>query len=81
MSIEEIATLKVEQRNFERMQSYINSKNLEGLNAMKERNILQYGRSEGPTPIQLFEKYGSWEEVIYSSVRTSPAMDVLIGLY
>ena len=81
MSIEEIAKMKVEQRNRDRMQSYIDSNNYEGLAAMKERNIQQYGRAEGPTPEQLFEKYGSWEELIYSSVRTSPAMDVLTGLY
>ncbi|WP_176444840.1 peptidoglycan-binding domain-containing protein [Paenibacillus herberti] len=81
MSITDIAKMKVEQRNSDRMQSYIDSNNYEGLAAMKERNIQQYGRPEGPTPEQLFEKYGSWEEVIYSSVRTSPAMDVLTGLY
>ena len=81
MSIEEIARKMSEKRNLDRMQSYIDSSNSEGLVAMKERNIQQYGREEGPTPEQLFEKYGSWEEVIYGSVRTSPAMDVLTGLY
>ncbi|MFE5319172.1 RHS repeat-associated core domain-containing protein [Paenibacillus sp. NPDC056579] len=81
ISIEDIARMKVEQRNSDRIQSYIDSNNYEGLAAMKERNIQQYGRPEGPTPKQLFEKYGSWDEVIYSSVRTSPAMDVLTGLY
>ncbi|OKP90172.1 hypothetical protein [Paenibacillus sp. P32E] len=81
MSIEDIAKMKVEQRNSDRMQSYIDSNNYDGLAAMKERNTQQYGRPEGPTPEQLFAKYGSWDEVIYSSVRTSPAMDVLTGLY
>lgn len=80
MSIEEIARKMSEKRNLDRMKSY-DSSNSEGLAAMKERNIQQYGREEGPTPEQLFEKYGSWEEVIYGSVRTSPAMDVLTGLY
>jgi len=79
-SIEEIARKMSEKRNLDRMKSY-DSSNSEGLAAMKERNIQQYGREEGPTPEQLFEKYGSWEEVIYGSVRTSPAMDVLTGLY
>ena len=78
-SIEEIARKMSEKRNLDRMKSY--DSNPEGLAAMKERNIQQYGREEGPTPEQLFEKYGSWEEVIYGSVRTSPAMDVLTGLY
>lgn len=81
MSIGEIARKMSEKRNLDRMQSYIDSNNSEGLAAMKERNIQQYGRAEGPTPEQLFEKYGSWEEVIYGSVRSSPAMDVLTGLY
>ncbi len=48
---------------------------------MKERNLLQYCREEGPKSDQLFEKYGSWEEVIYSSTKTSVAMDILTGLY
>ena len=81
MSIEEIARKMSEKHNLDRMQSYIDSNNSEGLAAMKERNIQQYGRAEGPTPEQLFERYDSWEEVIYSSVRTSPAMDVFTGLY
>lgn len=41
-------------------------------NAMKERNILEYGRAEGPTPEQLYKKYGSWEDVIYGSLKTNP---------
>ncbi|MCM3359811.1 hypothetical protein [Psychrobacillus sp. MER TA 171] len=35
---------------------------------MKECTIQQYGRPQGPTPEQLFEKCGFWDEVIYSSV-------------
>ncbi|MBO1580118.1 hypothetical protein [Bacillus sp. XF8] len=81
MSIEEIAGMKVEKRNLDRIQSYLDSNNLEGLNAMKARNLQKYGREEGPTPEQLFKKYGSWEDVIYSSTKSSPAMDVLTGLY
>lgn len=49
-----------------------------GLNAMKERNILEYGREEGPIPEQLYKKYGSWEDVIYGSLKTNPAMDVIV---
>lgn len=58
LSMEEIARLKVKERNQGRMETYIKSNNLDGLNAMKERNILEYGRAEGPTPEQLFKKYG-----------------------
>ncbi|CAM4379538.1 Cytoplasmic protein [Bacillus albus] len=81
LSMEEIARLKVEERNQGRMETYIKSNNLDGLNAMKERNILEYGRAEGPTPEQLYKKYGSWEDVIYGSLKTNPAMDVLTGLF
>lgn len=79
--MEEIARLKVEERNQGRMETYIKSNNLDGLNAMKERNILEYGRAERPTPEQLYKKYGSWEDVIYGSLKTNPAMDVLTGLF
>ena len=34
-----------------------------------ERNILEYGKAEGPTPEQLYKKYGSWENVIYGSLK------------
>ena len=34
-----------------------------------ERNILEYGKVEGPTPEQLYKKYGSWENVIYGSLK------------
>lgn len=80
MSIEEIARMKVEKRNLDRIQSYLDSNNLEGLNAMKARNRQKYGIEEGPTPEQLFDKYGSWEDVIYGRTKSSPAMDVFTGL-
>jgi hypothetical protein len=47
---------------------------------MKERNMIEYQREEGPTANDLFEKKGSWEEVIFGSVKTSRAMNVLLGL-
>lgn len=80
-SMEDIARIKVEQRNQDRINSYIKSGNMEGLQSMRERNLLEYQRAEGPTADQLFAKKGSWEEVVFGSVRTSPAMDVLTGLY
>ena len=81
LSDKDIANIIVEIRNNDRIKSYIDSNNLEGLKSMKERNLLRYGREEGPTSEQLFKKYGSWEEVIYSSTKTSIAMDILTGLY
>ena len=56
LSMEEIARLKVEERNQGRMETYIKSNNLDGLNAMKERNILEYGRAEGYLHLNNFIK-------------------------
>jgi len=80
-SMEDIARMKVEQRNQDRINNYIKSDNYDGLEAMKQRNLEEYQRAEGPTTDQLYKKYGSWEEAIYSSVRSNPAMDVVTGLY
>ena len=44
------------------------------------RNIKEYGRKEGPTAQQLLEKYGSYEEVIYSSVKVNNGMNVILGI-
>jgi len=80
MSLEDIARMKVEQRNQNRIDSYLQTENLDGLKSMQERNLIEYGRKEGPTADQLFEKKGSWENVIFGSVKSSKAMDVLLGL-
>ncbi|WP_062261267.1 hypothetical protein [Endozoicomonas arenosclerae] len=80
MSLESIARLKVENRNKSRIDSYLKSNNLDGLKSMQERNLIEYGRKEGPTVEQLFEKKGSWKAVIFGSVKSSKAMDILLGL-
>jgi hypothetical protein len=80
MSMEEIARKKVEDRNRDRVASYEERGDNEGLEAMKERNIQEYGRAQGPTADQLFEKKGSWEDVIFGSVKPNRAMNVLLGL-
>lgn len=80
-SIEEIARIKVEQRNEGRINNYLKSGNQKGLEMMKQRNLDKYGNPDGPTPDQLYLKYGSWEEVVYASTRSNPGMDVLTGLY
>jgi hypothetical protein len=80
MSLEDIARLKVDSRNQSRIDSYLQSNNLDGLKSMQERNLIEYGRKQGPTADQLFEIKGSWEDVIFGSVKSSRAMDVLLGL-
>ena len=80
-SIEDIARMKVNERNAHRIDTYIQDGNLEGLESMRARNMRQYQNPDGPTPEQLFKKYSSWEEVINSSVRSNPGMDACTGLY
>ena len=79
-SMKSIAESKVAKRNQDRINSYIESNNLEGLESMYQRNLQNYGRREGPTAEQLFEKKGSWERVVFGSVETSRAMNVVLGL-
>ena len=57
-SMEDIARMKVEQRNQDRINNYIKSNNYDGLEAMKQRNLEEYQRAEGPTADQLYKKYG-----------------------
>ena len=37
-------------------------------------------KKEGPTAEQLLNKYGSYEAVIYSSVRVNKGMNVILGI-
>lgn len=55
-SMEDIARMKVEQRNQDRINNYIKSNNYDGLEAMKQRNLEEYQRAEGPTADQLYKK-------------------------
>ena len=41
-SMEDIARMKVEQRNQDRINNYIKSNNYDGLEAMKQRNLEEY---------------------------------------
>jgi hypothetical protein len=79
-SISEIAEIKVNQRNLDRINSYIENGDYEKLEKLYERNLLEYGQKEGPTIQQLYEKYGSYEEVIYSSVKVNEGMNVILGI-
>ena len=78
-SMEEIARAVSAQRNVLRMASYENDP--EGLAAMKARNLATYGREEGPTPDEMYEKYGAWETVIEKAFSVNLGMDVCLGLY
>lgn len=78
-SIEEMARAISEERNHLRLESYKDDP--EGLAAVKESNLKTYGHEEGPTPDDLFEKYGSWIEVLQNAFATNMGMDACCGLY
>ena len=78
-STEEIARAVSAKRNQIRLDAY--KEDPEGLAALKERNLAQYGHEEGPLPDELYEKYGSWEMVIAKSFSANSGMDACLGLY
>lgn len=78
-SIEEMARAVSAERNRLRMESYKDDP--EGLEKMKKSNLDTYGHEDGPTPDELYEKYGSWELVIQKSFGTNMGMDACCGLY
>ena len=78
-NVEEIARAVSKARNEIRLASY--EGNPEGLADVKESNLQTYGHEEGPTPDQLYEKYGSWQTVIEKALSSNPGMDACLGLY
>ena len=78
-SIEEMARAVSKERNRLRIESYKDDP--EGLASVKESNLKTYGHEEGPTPDELFEKYGSWIKVLLSAFGTNMGMDACCGLY
>ena len=78
-SIEEMARAVSEERNRLRLESYQDDP--EGLAAVKESNLKTYGHEEGPTPDQLYEKYGSWTTVMQKAFSSNMGMDACCGLY
>ena len=78
-STEEIARTMSAERNALRIASYEGDP--EGLATMKARNLEKYGREEGPTPDEMYEKYGSWEMVLEKAFSGNVGMDACLGLY
>ena len=76
---EEIARAVSAERNVIRYAAYENDP--EGLAVVKARNLERYGREEGPTPDDIYQKYGSWEMVIEKAFSPNVGMDVCVGLY
>ena len=78
-TIEEMARAVSEERNRLRLESYKDDP--EGLAAVKESNLKTFGHEDGPTPDELFEKYGSWTAVMQKAFSPNLGMDVCCGLY
>jgi len=78
-SIEEMARAVSAERNRLRLESYKDDP--EGLAAAKESNLKAYGHEDGPTPDELFAKYGSWTEVLQKAFSPNMGMDACCGLY
>ena len=78
-SIEEMARAVSEERNRLRLEAYKDDPEL--LAATKESNLKTYGHEEGPTPDELYEKYGSWTVVLQKAFSANMGMDACCGLY
>ena len=78
-SIEEMARAISAERNRLRFVQYENDP--ENMAKLKESNLNTYGHEDGPTPDQLFEKYGSWAMVIQKAFAPNLGMDAICGLY
>ena len=78
-SMEEMARAVSEERNRLRLESYKDDP--EGLAAAKESNLKTYGHEDGPTPDELYEKYGSWITVLQKAFSPNMGMDACCGLY
>ena len=52
----------------------------EEVRILEQRNVAKYGNPLGPTADQLYVKYGSWQQVIDASMRTSYAVDRELSL-
>lgn len=78
-SVEEMARAVSEERNRLRLAAYENDP--AGLASVKESNLKSFGHEDGPTPDELYEKYGSWETVIQKAFSANLGMDACCGLY
>jgi len=76
---ETIARAVSKRRNELRLEAYKDDP--EGLETVKKRNLDTYGDEFGPTPESLYEKYGSWDMVMYKALGTNSGMDACLGFY
>jgi hypothetical protein len=80
-STEAIARAAVNQRNQNRLESYLKRGDKTGYQRVLKSNQETYGNPLGMTPEKALEKYGSWEKVTEKSMSTNAGMDACCGLY
>ena len=78
-NVEEIARAVSTRRNEIRLES--EKDDPDKLALTKKSNLETYGQEEGPTPDQLYEKYGSWQTVLEKALGTNAGMDACLGFY
>ena len=78
-TIIEMSRAVSEERNRLRLEAYKDDP--EGLANAKESNLQTYGHEDGPTPDELYEKYGSWTTVLQKAFSPNMGMDACCGLY
>lgn len=78
-SIEEMARAVSEERNRLRLEAYKDDP--KGLEEVRKSNLKTYGHEDGPTPDELYEKYGSWTIVMQKAFSSNMGMDACCGLY
>ena len=78
-SVEEMARAVSLERNRLRLAAYADDP--VRLAEVKESNLKSFGHEDGPTPDELYEKYGSWTMVLQKAFSPNLGMDVCCGLY
>lgn len=78
-AVEEMARAVSIERNRLRLEAA--AADPEELAAVKKSNLDTYGHEDGPTPDEMYAKYGSWEQVLQNSFSPNLGMDAVCGLY
>ncbi|MBR0267923.1 MAG: hypothetical protein IJQ71_10910 [Clostridia bacterium] len=78
-AVEEMARAVSIERNRLRLEAA--AADPEELAAVKKSNLDTYGHEDGPTPDEMYAKYGSWEQVLQKSFSPNLGMDAVCGLY
>jgi hypothetical protein len=71
----------VEERNANRINSYIKNNDFEGLKIVKRSNLETYGDEQGMNIQQALDRYGSYKDIINASIRSNLGMVACTGLY